>query len=307
MTSNFPAQVGELQMKLNWMRRQQLVGYMFIAPNMIGVTAFIILPALFSIFLAFTNWEFPLLSADFVGMSNFSRLVEDEVFYNSLKNTLIFLGSVPISVGLGFLAALVLNKSVYFKKVLRTMFFLPYITTGVAIAFVWMLIFQPVNGPVNTLLMSLGINNPPGWLSSTSSAIFVFDIIWIWFLLGYNIIIYLAALQEISSEQLEASKIDGARLFHTVRYVIWPLVSPTTLFLLMTGFIVSIKQMGIFQAITNGGPGDSTTVLSLYIYKTAFRYYDMGYASAISVALLFIIILITAIQWIAQKKWVHYS
>ncbi|MFC5702697.1 carbohydrate ABC transporter permease [Cohnella faecalis] len=294
-------------MKLNWARRQQLIGYMFIAPNMIGVSCFIIIPALFSIVLAFTNWEFPQLTADFVGLSNFSRLVHDDVFYHSLKNTLIFLGSVPISVGLGFLTALVLNKSVYLKNVLRTMFFLPYITTGIAIAFVWMLIFQPVNGPVNSLLMSIGIDHPPGWLSSTSSAIFVFDIIWIWFLLGYNVIIYLAALQEVSGELLEASKIDGARMLHTIRYIIWPLVSPTTLFLLMTGFIVSIKQMGIFQAITDGGPGDSTTVLSLYIYKTAFRYYDMGYASAISVCLLLIIIIITAIQWIAQKKWVHYS
>jgi len=289
------------------MRKQQLTGYLFIAPNMIGVSLFIIIPALFSIFLAFTNWEFPLLKADFVGLSNFERLIHDEVFYTALKNTLIFLGSVPISVGLGFLTALVLNKSVYLKNMLRTMFFLPYITTGVAIAFVWMLIFQPENGPINSLLRNIGIDHPPGWLSSTSSAIFVFDIIWIWFLLGYNIIIYLAALQEVSSELLEASRIDGARKLHTIRYVIWPLVSPTTLFLLMTGFILSIKQMGIFQAITDGGPGNSTTVLSLFIYKTAFRYYDMGYASAISVFLLLIIIAITAIQWIAQKKWVHYS
>ncbi|GGD80051.1 carbohydrate ABC transporter permease [Paenibacillus nasutitermitis] len=294
-------------MKLNWMRRQQLTGYLFIAPNMIGVSLFIIIPALFSIFLAFTNWEFPQLKADFVGLNNFTRLFQDEVFYTSLKNTLIFLGSVPISVGLGFMTALVLNKSVFLKNALRTMFFLPYITTGVAIAFVWMLIFQPEDGPINTLLMSIGIDHPPGWLSSTSSAIFVFDIIWIWYLLGYNIIVYLAALQEVSNELLEASRIDGARKLHTIRFVIWPLVSPTTLFLLMTGFIVSIKQMGIFQAITDGGPGNSTTVLSLFIYKTAFRYYDMGYASAISVFLLFIIIAITAIQWIAQKKWVHYS
>jgi ABC-type sugar transport systems, permease components len=294
-------------MKLNWMRKQQLTGYLFIAPNMVGVSLFIIIPALFSFFLAFTNWEFPLLKADFVGLSNFKRLIQDEVFYTSLKNTLIFLGSVPVSVGLGFLTALILNKSVYFKNALRTMFFLPYITTGVAIAFVWMLIFQPENGPINSILRSLGIDHPPGWLSSTSSAIFVFDIIWVWFLLGYNVIIYLAALQEVSSELLEASRIDGARKLHTIRFVIWPLVSPTTLFLLMTGFIVSIKQMGIFQAITDGGPGNSTTVLSLFIYKTAFRYYDMGYASAISVFLLLIIIAITAIQWIAQKKWVHYS
>ncbi|MDI4643823.1 carbohydrate ABC transporter permease [Cohnella hashimotonis] len=294
-------------MKLNWMRRQQLIGYLFIAPNMIGVVLFILMPALFSIFLAFTNWEFPALHADFVGIANFERLLQDVSFYHALQNTLIFLGSVPISVCLAFLAALVLNKSVFLKNALRTMFFLPYITTGVAIAFVWMLIFQPIDGPINQLLKGMGIEHPPEWLASTSSAMFAFDIIWIWFLLGYNIIIYLAALQEVSGELLEASRIDGARRWHTTRYILWPLVSPTTLFLLMTGFIVSIKQMGIFQAITNGGPGDSSTVLSLLIYKTAFRYYDMGYAAAVSVFLLLVIVVITAIQWAAQRKWVHYS
>lgn len=135
---------------------------------------------------------------------------------------------------------------------------------------------------------------------------YAIDIIWIWFMLGYNMIIYLAALQEVSTELLEAAKIDGARAWQTVRSILWPLVSPTTFLLLITGLIMTIKQFGIIQAITQGGPGNSTTVLSLFIYQNAFRYYEMGYASAISWALFLIIMIFTVIQWIGQKRWVHY-
>jgi len=135
---------------------------------------------------------------------------------------------------------------------------------------------------------------------------YAIDIIWIWFMLGYNMIIYLAALQEISTELMEAAKIDGARSWQTVRHVIWPLVSPTTFLLLVTGLIMTMKTFGIIQAITQGGPGNSTTILSLFVYQNAFRYYEMGYASAISWVLFMIILVITLIQWVGQKKWVHY-
>lgn len=125
-------------------------------------------------------------------------------------------------------------------------------------------------------------------------------------MLGYNMIIYLAALQEIPEELVEAARIDGARPWQTIRHVIWPLVSPTTFLLLITGLIMTIKNFGIIQAITQGGPGNSTTVLSLFIYQNAFRYYEMGYAAAISWALFAIIMIFTVLQWIGQKRWVHY-
>ncbi|MNP56571.1 sn-glycerol-3-phosphate transport system permease protein UgpA [compost metagenome] len=135
---------------------------------------------------------------------------------------------------------------------------------------------------------------------------YAIDIIWIWFMLGYNMIIYLAALQEVSSELLEAAKIDGARPLQILRRIIWPLVSPTTFLLLISGLIMAIKTFGIIQATTQGGPGNSTTILSLYVYQNAFRYYDMGYAATVSWALFAIILLITVLQWVGQKRWVHY-
>jgi len=293
-------------MNKSWMQKQQWMGYLFIAPNMLGVFFFFVLPTLFSFVLMFTDYRFMRPDVNFVGLENFRRLFKDPIFYESLKNTAIFLASVPVSILLAFFVAVILNRSVYLKNLLRALFFLPYVTSGVAIAFVWMLLFQPSVGPINAMLRFIGIDNPPGWLSTTSSAMYAIDIIWIWFMLGYNMIIYLAALQEISTELMEAAKIDGARSWQTVRHVIWPLVSPTTFLLLVTGLIMTMKTFGIIQAITQGGPGNSTTILSLFVYQNAFRYYEMGYASAISWVLFMIILVITLIQWVGQKKWVHY-
>ncbi len=293
-------------MRSNWSRRQSWMGYLFIGPNMLGVTIFFILPALFSLYLVFTDYQFTNPDVNFIGFDNFTRLFNDEVFYISLQKTAIYLASVPLSIGLAFVVAVILNKSVYWKGLLRAMYFMPYITSGIAIAFVWMLLFQPKHGPINGVLRSLGIDNPPGWLSTIETSMFAIDIIWIWFLLGYNMIIYLAALQEISTELLEAAKIDGARYWQTIRNIVWPLVSPTTFLLLITGLIMTMKTFGIIQAITQGGPGNSTTILSLFVYKTAFRYYEMGYASAISWVLFAIILIITLLQWFGQKRWVHY-
>lgn len=288
------------------MKRQQYLGYLFIGPNMLGVLLFFIVPAAYSFYLMFTDYKFMNPDTNFIGMANIRRMLQDEVFYTAIGNTLLFLLSVPLSIGLAFVVAVVLNRSVFLKKTLRALYFMPYITSGVAVAFVWMLLFHPNNGPINGILRSLGVANPPGWLSTMDTSMYAIDIIWIWFMLGYNMIIYLAALQEVSGELLEAAKIDGARTWQTVRTILWPLVSPTTFLLLITGLIMSIKQFGIIQAITQGGPGNSTTVLSLFIYQNAFRYYEMGYASAISWALFLIILLFTAAQWMGQKRWVHY-
>ncbi len=290
----------------SWLKRQSLLGYAFIGPNMLGVLVFFILPAIYSFYLMFTDYRFMNPELHFVGFDNIKRMLGDELFYVSLRNTVVFLLSVPVSILLAFLVAAALNKAVYWKKTLRALYFMPYITSGVAVAFVWMLLFQPSDGPINGLLRAVGISHPPGWLSTTDTSMLAIDIIWVWFMLGYNMIIYLAALQEIPEELLEAAKIDGAKPWQIMGRIVWPLVSPTTFLLLVTGLIMSIKTFGIIQAITQGGPGNSTTVLSLFIYQNAFRYYEMGYASAISWSLFAIILIFTALQWIGQKRWVHY-
>ncbi|AZS18422.1 sugar ABC transporter permease [Paenibacillus motobuensis] len=289
------------------MKRQRLVGYVFIAPNLIGMTVFMLVPALFSFYLMFTDWVFASGQPPrFIGLDNFRMMVRDDLFVVSVKNTLLVLIPVPISIMLGFLIAVMLNNRTYFQKTLRAFFFAPYFTSGIAIAFVWMVLFQPTNGPINAFLRSIGISEPPLWFASPDTAMYAVLIMMTAGGIGYNMIIYLAALQELSSEQLEAAKMDGATFGQLLRLIIFPLVSPTTFFLMITGFIGSIKSFGMIYAITQGGPGNSTTVFSIFAYKKAFNFYEMGYASAVSWTMFLIILCITLIQWVGQKKWVHY-
>lgn len=282
-------------------------GYWFIAPSMMGITLFYLVPALMSLVMMFTDYSF-MNKGDiqFVGLDNFRRLAGDASFHNSVLKTLIFLLTVPVSLIVAFPIAYILNQSVHWTKLLRTLYFLPYIMNGVAIAFVWMLLFHPSLGPINGALRMVGIADPPGWLSESSTAIYAVCIIQIWIMVGYNMIIYLSSLQEVPKELVEAATIDGARLWHSIRYITIPLVSPTTFLLLITGFISAIKTFGIIQATTAGGPGEGSNVLSLYIYKTAFRYYEMGYASAVSWMLFAIVMLVMLVNWAGQRRWVHY-
>lgn len=290
----------------SWTNQQGWIGATFILPNMLGVLVFFIIPAVYSFGLMFTNYQFANPNWQFTGVENFKRMFADDGFYNAIQYTVIFLLSVPVSIVLAFIVALILNRSVYFKGLLRGMFFLPYISSGIAVAFVWMLLFQPTQGPINAMLRGIGISNPPGWFADSSSAMYAIDVVQIWVMLGYNMIIYLAALQEVSTEQLEAARIDGASRWTMTWRIVWPLVSPTTFLLLITGLIMTMKSFGLIQAVTGGGPSGSTTVLSLFVYKTAFSYYEMGYASTISWFLFAVILVITVIQWIGQKRWVHY-
>lgn len=271
------------------------------------MTVFMLVPALFSFYLMFTDWIFASgQSPRFIGLDNFRMMVEDDLFAVSVKNTLLVLIPVPISIMLGFIIAVMLNNRTYFQKTLRAFFFAPYFTSGIAVAFVWMVLFQPTNGPINAFLRSVGVSDPPLWFASPDTAMYAVLVMMTAGGIGYNMIIYLAALQELSSEQLEAAKIDGATFGQLLRLIIFPLVSPTTLFLTITGFIGSIKGFGMIYAITQGGPANSTTVFSIFAYKKAFNFYEMGYASAVSWTMFLIILCITLIQWVGQKKWVHY-
>jgi multiple sugar transport system permease protein len=293
---------------MSWSKKQKLAGYLFIAPNMIGIIIFFLVPAIVSMIVMFTDLNFLSIEpVNFVGIDNFVKVFKDETFYTALKNTFIFLLAVPVSIAIAVVLAILLNNKIFFKPVLRAMYFMPYITSSVAIAFVWSLLFQPSMGPINGFLKTIGLSEPPRWLASTETSMYAIDIIWIWYTLGFNMIVYLAALQEIPAELLEAAKIDGAKPWQSARSIILPLISPTTFFLLITGMIGAIKTFGLIQAITQGGPGDSTVILSLFVYRTAFTYYDLGYASAIAWVLFMIVLVITVIQWIGQKKWVYYN
>lgn len=289
------------------MKRQRLIGYLFVLPSVLGVTVFFLLPLLFSFGLAFTNWLGPAgRGLKFTGLANFQRLFSDEIFLKALGSNILYLLHVPMSVALGFLAASALNQKVYARNALRASFFLPYLISAIAIGFSWMLLFHPTQGPINHLLRSIGVAKPPNWLASTSSAMSAIIIISTCHSLGFNMIIFLAVLQDVPRELKEAAAIDGASSWQITRHVTLPFISPITFFLLVIGTMNAFKSFGLIQAVTGGGPANSTLTLPLYVYRTAFRYYELGYASTIAIILFLIIFAFTVVQWYGQKKWVHY-
>lgn len=288
--------------------REKLAGYMFVAPLMIGLIVLTLIPVIFSLLLSFTEWNFVagFDAIKFVGFENFVRLFNDDAFVQSLKNNLVFLITVPVTMILALLLAILLDKHVYFKDGFKVIYFLPYISSIVAVAMVWQVLFHPSLGPINQTLVALGVENPPKWLADIDFALPSLMMIQVWILMGYNIIIYIAALQSIPKDLYEAADIDGASAWVKFRKITVPSVSPTTFFLLVTGIIGSFKVFDLIQVTTKGGPANSTNVIVYNLYDTAFNQLKTGYASSMALVLFIICLLITGGQWLAQKKWVNY-
>ncbi|SDO03901.1 carbohydrate ABC transporter permease [Alkalicoccus daliensis] len=292
----------KMQTKETW------AGYLFISPMVIGTTVLVIIPILMAIIVSFTDWVFiqGIGEMSFVGLDNYQRLLSDDIFLRSVRNNAWLIAAVPVTMFFSLILAIIINKHVYMKSFFKIVYFLPYISSIVAIAIVFQLLFHPSYGPINEVLMTIGIENPPRWLADSSWALVSVIIITIWTSIGFNLIIYLAALQNISLELYEAADMDGANIFKKFRHITVPLVSPTTFFLLITGIVYSFKSFELIVVLTSGGPGYSTSVIVYYLYEQAFEYLRSGYSSAISIVLLLMLFIITAIQWYGQKKWVNY-
>lgn len=289
--------------------RKFLVGFCFIGPNFIGFFIFTLIPIVFTAILSFCDWSIQegFSGMEFIGFQNYIEAFSDvwvsQSFINNAVYTLIVM---PVTLTIAFLLSYFILQLAYIKKLLRLCLFLPYVTNIVAITSVWMMIFQPTYGPINGFLLSLGIENPPGWLSSSTYALPTIALLEIWRYTGYNMVLYLAGMQGIPEELKEAATIDGATKGQVVRHIILPLLTPTTFFLLVTGMIHSFMVFAPVSIMTQGGPGSATSVIIYYIYTSAFQYYKMGYAAAISILFFIVIFFITCLQWIGQKKWVNY-
>lgn len=290
-------------------RNNLIKGLLFIAPNYIGFILFTLAPMLIATSLSFFSYRMgaPFSAAKFIGLKNFIALITDQWFYNSFFNTIyVALGTVPVTMALALMFAYLLDHNVFFKRTLRTMVFTPYVTNIVATSYIWMTIFQPSFGPINNFLRQF-TSNPPQWLSSATFALPTIMMMQIWLNVGYATIIYLAALQNIPQEILDASRIDGANTRQEFFHIVVPLVSPTTFFIFVTLLITALRLFGPVNLLTGGGPGSSSSVLAFYSYLSAFSFYKMGYASAIATVLFLLIFIITLIQWKFQDKWVNYS
>ncbi|MFD2215746.1 carbohydrate ABC transporter permease [Metabacillus endolithicus] len=289
-------------------RTESLAGFLFVSPMLIGVSILVLLPIFATFILSFADWKF-IQSIDqlkWVGFDNFKDLMDDKVFLKSLLNNALFIFTVPICMAISLLLAVVIDKSVYMKSYFKVAFFMPYISSVVAIAVVWQVLFHPSAGPINQTLMALGIADPPKWIADPDFALISVMLIQIWISIGFNLIIYIAGLQSIPQELYEAADMDGANSWVKFRHITFPMVSPTSFFLLITGIISTFKVFDLIAVLTKGGPLHSTSMLVWHLYDTAFVNLDIGYSSAIAVILFLIVFLITIFQWIGQKKWVNY-
>jgi ABC-type sugar transport system permease subunit len=286
------------------------IGWAFIAPNLIGFCIFTLIPLIFSLGIAFADWDVisGLDNIQWIGFDNFSRLLQDDKFWEASFRTLIYAGgAVPLTTIAGLLVALALNGPVPGRTLLRLIFFIPFIVNSVAIAATWILLYDPRYGPVNQALRSIGIDDPPVWLASSEWALRALIVVAIWHGAGYAAVIYLAALQDVPRDLHEAAALDGAGVWARFMAVTFPFLTPTTFFLLVTGFISTSQSFGLINLMTSGGPGESTTVLSYYVYLNGFRFYQFGYASAMAWMMFLVVLVLTLGLWRIQRRGVFYG
>ena len=294
------------KVKSKTIRRNRIIAYTFLLPNIIGFLVFILIPVIASFFMSFTSWNgFGVV--EFIGLDNYKQLLKDDNFKISFFNSILFMViSVPITLFLSMLIAVALNQGIRFVKVFRTAVFLPYVTATIAVAAVWQLIFNPTMGPINGVLMNFGIDQPPGWLSSPTWALISVSIVYIWHSVGYYMVLFLAGLQGIPDYLYEAAELDGAGPVWKFFNITVPMLSPVLFFTTIIGVINSFKVFDLIYVLTGGGPGRSTHVLVYDIYNTAFKQFEYGYASAMAYVLFLLILVISIIQFRGQKKWVNY-
>jgi ABC-type sugar transport system permease subunit len=267
------------------------IGYLLIAPFYIFMIIFIVIPILINFGLSFTSYD--LRELKFIGIENYRYLLRDQVFMTSLKNTFIYtVFTLFFAMGIALLAAMMLNKKLLGLKFYRTCIYLPHVTSMVAVAMIWLWIYDPSYGILNQLLGFLGIRGKD-WLYDVNLSFGCIIVMSIWKIIGYNMIIYLAGLQNIPSYLYEAATIDGANSVQKFHKITLPMLSPVTFFLFVTGFINNFKVFEQVQILTGGGPMNSTTTIVHQIYNRGFIDFRMGYAAAMSIVLLLVIATIT--------------
>ncbi|MGF7030742.1 multiple sugar transport system permease protein [Paenibacillus mucilaginosus] len=289
-----------------WFHKDGTWAILLLLPNIIGFLAFTLIPVIASFLLSFTSWDM-LSPIRWVGFENYAALLKDETFIKVFWNTIYFAGvSVPVGIVCSLFLAVALDQGIAFKKFYRAAYFLPVVSSMVAVAVVWQFIYNPEYGLLNYALSLIGIKGP-NWLTSTVWAMPAVILTSVWKNVGFNMLIFLAGLQGIADSYYEAADLDGARWHQKFWYVTVPLLSPTTFFVTVMSFIGSFQVFDTVFLMTQGGPARSTSVIVHYLYENAFKYFNMGYASAMAYVLFFMVFLITLFQLWRQKKWGAYG
>jgi len=283
-----------------------VTGYLCLLPTLLYAAVFLVFPVFFSLVLSFQRW--PMFGPKkFVGWQNYQRILQDEVFWLSLRNALHYaVLYVPLSIILALAVAMLLNQPIRGVNLYRTGYFVPVVTSSVAVAVVWSFLFNTDYGLLNDFLTRLG-GSRVGWLTNPDIAMYSVVIFSLWKGLGGNVVLYLAALQGVPGHLYEAAKIDGAGPWAQFRYITWPLVTPTTFFMFIMGIIGAIQVFEQIYIMTGGGPMRATYVVFMYMYDYAFRYNEMGYASAVGYLMAVIIFALTLINMRVSSKYVYYE
>jgi multiple sugar transport system permease protein len=289
-----------------WRRRDRLWGYVFVGPQLIGMGLFVVLPFVASLVLAFADWD-GLGELTWVGVDNFVDQLQDPLLGRSILNTLLIaIVTVPIGLGLAVIVAVALER-LKTRALYLVLFFSPVVTATVAIAMIWQQMFR-VDGVLSTTIAKVFGIDPPNWLQDPRLALLAVCIVTIWSSLGLNVVIFLAGLQNISPSVIEAARIDGAGAVRLLLSIRLPLLSPIVFFSSVIAFISSLQTFDIvYVLVSGGGPDNATRTIVYHIYDLGFGRFEFGPSSAASIILLVLTLVITAIQFAAQKKFVHYE
>jgi multiple sugar transport system permease protein len=289
----------------NMRKREALMGYLFLSPWLIGFVVFLLGPMISSIFLSLTDYKM-LRPPVWIGLANYERMFTDQFVWHSLRVTMSYTGiAVPLGLVTAMAVAVLLNQKIFASGVFRTIFYLPSVISGVAVALVFSWIFNYRFGILNFFL-SLGGIEGPNWLGSPKYALWAFVLMSLWGI-GANVVIYLAGLQGVPVSLHEAATIDGAGPWTRFWKITIPLITPVILFTLVMGVIGTFQTFTQAYIMTGGGPANATLFYLLYLYRNAFNWFEMGYASALAWLLFVIIMICTVILWASSARWVYYE
>ena len=294
------------------MRRSKLVkenatAWIFLLPSLIFLIMFTLYPIVKTVYMSFFREDLSTVEPIYIGLDNFKMMLEDEVFRKAFMNNLWFaIGTVPTSVLLGLLLAILVNRTMKGNGLARTFFFYPVIIPMVTAAFIWLFFYTPDYGLINQLLKIFGAGEL-NLLGNSSTALIAIMVMVIWKEAGFFMIFYLAALQNIPKELIEASYIDGASKWVQFRRIVFPLLMPTTLFSFIIAMTNAFKTVDQLVVMTQGGPNNASNLLLYYIYESTFRFMDYGKASTVTVIVLVVMLVIAAIQFFGTDRKIHYS
>lgn len=302
-------QVLRKKLMLSWYRKRELEGYLFVLPWVIGILFLFLYPMLYSAYISFTDWRVTGISP-WVGLLNYQRLFKDPLFYHSLKLTIRFtLITVPLQLLFGFSMAFLLNQKIKGLSIFRTIYYMPAVLSGPAIAIIWRWLFNTDFGIINHFLISIGIvDQPIPWLTSRDVVLWFYIIMSLW-TVGYTVVLYLAGLQGIPTEYYEAAEVDGANGLQKLWYITIPQLSPVIFYTLLTTVVASFQVFTVAFIVSSGtgAPANGSLFYYLYLYQVGFSHGFLGYAAAMGWVLFAILTVVSIVIFRASGTFVFYE